>query len=129
MICSSRISFSFTHNSFWQYAFQITFVGQTLQGDVPPITIATSTMAYTYSAVSILPWKLNFYGEYRFVPVSDMHTPGSAALILTRGNQADGYFALGYTCEAKWTEVTLQTTRVNATQNFAAKVRGIDIDD
>ena len=120
----------------YQYAFQVDFVGDTLQGDVPSITVYAGSIVYTCASatssrcnptntgnpVVVQGYKATYAAEDGWTPVSKMHKAGSAWIKTRRGNQADGFYSLGYTCEAKWTSVTLQTTRVAAPEHFAEVV-------
>lgn len=117
----------------YQYAFQVDFEGDTLQGDVPALTVYEASIIYncasaasrwcnptnTRNPMVVRGFKADFLAEDGWTPMSKMHVAGSSWLRTRRGNQADGFYSLGYTCEGKWTAVTLQTQRVVAAEHYA----------
>ena len=101
----------------YQFAFEVTFVGDTLQGDVPVLTIAAASTPITYNCASpgcapiIQGYKQEYSAEDGWTAVSNMNLPGASFLMIQRGNQPDGFYTLRYTCASKVTQVTIQTGR------------------
>ena len=113
-----------TASDTYAFSFIVTFSGNNLQGDVPLISIYSTSGTYTKSdsskKVKVLTFSLdqlthtslittgNVYRIYSGSPTRLWTAPTTLSLLpVTRGNQPDGTYKLSYTCPAKWTSVQI----------------------